>query len=549
MQKGKLIQNVSHDVPPPDGEYAALGVLPGAEIPVHPHQNIGLVHEWVKDCVQNHSQCQVSNPVLLPKRVIAIGTIQRPLLHLHESCNDIANYAALSHRWSTEQLLTTTKDTLEYRKKQIEWKSLSKTFQDAITVARDLGLRYLWIDSLCIIQDDAEDWQIESSKMATIYEMAYVTIAANRTTGGLLRSNARRSARSANIQALDGTGNVVDLLVRSPMDHANFYVSALEGGMQEETAYPLLQRAWCFQERLLATRILQFTDAEIIFECKSGQHCECGSINHARTTPIKSMFGTVLGETFQPANLAEDVWNGWILVLRSYVTKDLTVATDILPALAGLAAQIQCSELGRYIAGLWTGEIAKGLFWFADVLATKKTSVKTAPTFSWAALAGVANIKELTWPYMDSHDNSQQKFKVLDVQCSVAGLNPYGIVSTACVKLSGYGGIVTLKFGKRVRGDNAVMKLGTREQPAMVFMDTIPQATSGFEDEFTCFFGFTWTEDDYTKRPPVVKHCVSALLLKLLSEPGAYQRVGCIPQLNNDPSWLRDAQEMNVSIV
>ena len=507
------------------------------------------MQSWIKDCIRNHPQCQIKSRLSLPKRVVAVGTIARPSLYLYESNNEEVEYATLSHRWGADRLLTTTTDTLNDRKKKIELLTLSKTFQESIIVTRLLGLRYLWIDSLCIIQDDTNDWQVESSKMAAIYEGAHITIAANKTSSDLLGGSELRSTRSVNMQVQAIDGQPTNLLLRSPILHENFYAASLEGGMTPEEDYPLLQRAWCFQERLLATRVLQFTDTEVVFECKTGQQRECGSINHAITTPIKSFFGKILKEDFESVGVAEDTWEGWTMVLRPYVTKDLTVSTDILPALSGVAARMQCSELGRYIAGLWEAKLATGLFWFAEILDVKRSPVQTAPSFSWAALAGRTKVKELTWPYMKSHDNSKQTFEIIDIDCSVDGLNPYGTVSSACVKLHGFATVVTLRAGSTFRGRNGWLKSSIREEPVMVFMDNYPTNRLNMNDKFTCFFGFTWSEDDHTKRPPATRWCVSALLLRLLSEPNVYQRVGCIPQLNNNPGWLDDARVLDLVIV
>ncbi|KAK5951392.1 hypothetical protein OHC33_007448 [Knufia fluminis] len=526
-----LVDNVKLRTNPLGGGYEKLDIRAGRGLPDHPRQNIELMHDWINDCTHNHPQCQKKGDVLLPKRVIAVGTKEEPSVYLYESDNERAE------------------DTIEERKKRIEWSYLSKTFQESIALTRLLGLRYLWIDSLCIIQDDTEDWQVESSKMESIYEGAYVTIAANNTSSGLLDGTELRAMHSVNMQTPSPNGHTVDLLLRSPIQHENFYAASLEGGMASEDDYPLLRRAWCYQERLLATRVLQFTDTEVVFECKAGQHCECGSINHAIGNPIKSFFGRLLAENFQPVGVAEDIWEAWTMILRPYITKDLTVSTDILPALAGVAARMQRHELGQYVAGLWEKELATGLFWFADILDTKQPSVKTAPTFSWAALAGTTKIKELTWPYMESHDDSKQTFKITDFKCSVSGLNPYGTVASASVELHGFTTMVKLKAGKRVRGRNGLLKSAAREEPVMVFMDTCPATTLDIDGTFTCFFGFTWSEDDFSTRPPGIRHCVSALLLRPSSEPNVYERVGCIPQLNNNPCWLDDAEERNVTII
>jgi hypothetical protein len=138
---------------------------------------MALANTWVRNCTANHPSCPAPS-YILPTRVIHIGSEHvDPVLHV--SGTDQAQYVALSHCWGSSQLLTTTTATLEKRKQGIPMKSLPKTFQEAIITTRRLGLEYIWIDSLCIIQDSAEDWARESANMAAVYSGATVVIAAD----------------------------------------------------------------------------------------------------------------------------------------------------------------------------------------------------------------------------------------------------------------------------------------------------------------------------------------------------------------------------------
>ncbi|KAF0320296.1 het domain-containing protein [Colletotrichum asianum] len=103
-----------------------------------------------------------------------------PRLVLHASSEEIGNYVALSHCWGPEQLHPpeTTWSNLRQRQECIDLTTLPSTFRDAVLVTRNLGVQYLWIDSLCIVQDDTADWQTESSKMAGYYSNAYLVISA-----------------------------------------------------------------------------------------------------------------------------------------------------------------------------------------------------------------------------------------------------------------------------------------------------------------------------------------------------------------------------------
>lgn len=534
-----------HDTQPLGGRYADLELKAGRQLPAHPAENIVLMQDWIHDCVVGHPQCQLTSEPMLPRRVIKLGLSDTIVLQLEETDGQQGRYAALSHRWGVDVLPTTTQATLLDRKLRIVWTSLSKTLQDAVTLTRLLGLEYLWIDCLCIVQDDISDWQTESSKMASIYENAHITIAANTTSNGFLQGTAARSIKFTRMQ-LDGNGEEpVSLLLRTPRHHNNFYVTALEGGMEGEEGYPLSQRAWCFQERLLATRVLQFTDSKVIFECKTGQHCECGTINHGLGTPIKHLFSRILQEDFTPVSWVDNVWDGWITILRPYVTKDVTYPTDVLPALAGLASRMQ-PKFGRYVCGLWANELAEGLFWFVDITEPLTQQDTTGPTFSWTSVVSKFRVKELSWPHMYRGQGNpiQKLFTILDFDCVIDGLNEYGRVASASMKIQGPVMQIRLIGISAVPGYNAILRSETREQLIRFWIDGSSLATLNVEAELFCLLGFTWTRR-YTKP----EHLISALVLRPSKQPGVYERVGCIPHLDNSVSWLEATSRMELTII
>ncbi|KAH6707574.1 heterokaryon incompatibility protein-domain-containing protein [Leptodontidium sp. MPI-SDFR-AT-0119] len=133
---------------------------------------------WLETCVQTHERCKQTQ-VVLPKRVLDLKG-KNPVLVLRNDRKE--PYAALSHCWGKKPLLRTTTSTLASRMECMELSTLPRTFQDAILIARNLRLRYLWIDSLCIVQDDTQDWMTESAKMMDYYLKAHITISALRAS-------------------------------------------------------------------------------------------------------------------------------------------------------------------------------------------------------------------------------------------------------------------------------------------------------------------------------------------------------------------------------
>ncbi|SPO07735.1 uncharacterized protein DNG_10430 [Cephalotrichum gorgonifer] len=158
-------------------------IFEGRKIPESPVSSSALedIKRWVRRCAEQHGHPE-PRPSRLPTRVVDIkdgGTEVALLL----SKNMTGEYAALSHCWGPIQPMTLTRKTLEKLCGGIRTVDLPQTFQDAIWITHQLGLRYLWIDTLCILQDDHSDWVGESARMCNVYENSTLTIAATRSTG------------------------------------------------------------------------------------------------------------------------------------------------------------------------------------------------------------------------------------------------------------------------------------------------------------------------------------------------------------------------------
>lgn len=253
-----------------------------------------LVPQWLQTCLESHEACRQATALgaPLPKRVVAVGNDTNTDIRLIETDLMIPNsatappgYIALSHCWGKSVHLTTTTSTLTQRKSNIPFADLPPTFGDAVLLTRRLGFEYLWIDSLCIIQDDAQDWVNESAKMASIYQGAQLVLAATSSVDG---DGGCLFPRDAYLE-VEGTshdGTPFRFFGRKKRDHAVFNaqrhntqdLNVKDLSDEKYGEYPLLTRAWCFQERLLATRMLHFTAGEIIFDCLEGIECECGRL-------------------------------------------------------------------------------------------------------------------------------------------------------------------------------------------------------------------------------------------------------------------------------
>jgi hypothetical protein len=246
-------------------------VLPEPEGPTR----FRLLRAWLRWCDEFHkcNKHQVEPGTVLPTRLIYVGDLDAldhdpEVLSLYcTKQSDSIQYVALSHCWGESPPTTdspqfcTTDDNIKARRERFNFSELPKTFQDAVRITRELGIRYLWIDSLCIVQWNMEDWKHEATRMEGIYASAYCTIAAT----SALDSNAgflNRNVNSEHIYFQNTTG--AQLYMCNDMDDFDNDV---------EQAH-LNTRAWVMQERILARRTIHFSANQTYWECGEGVYCE-----------------------------------------------------------------------------------------------------------------------------------------------------------------------------------------------------------------------------------------------------------------------------------
>jgi hypothetical protein len=230
---------------------------------------LALVTDWMKQCEQTHTRCisHLGRGTPLPKRVVNVGDPTNSQVKLYETQNEVAKYICLTHCRGEERIITATTTTLPLYKKGIPWNELSTTFKDAIIFTRKLEIQYMWIDSLRIIQDSDDDWRTESSKMATIYENSYITLAATKFASGAggCFSRASPDFMARELTCYDDAGTPHSIYVRRNL-HPYWWWHVNYGSY-----YPLLLRGWAFQEPILSPRVLHFGEQELFWECMEMQ--------------------------------------------------------------------------------------------------------------------------------------------------------------------------------------------------------------------------------------------------------------------------------------
>ncbi|KAH8586240.1 heterokaryon incompatibility protein-domain-containing protein [Bisporella sp. PMI_857] len=326
-----------------------------------------------KKCNDEH-RCVKDWRPKLPKRVIDVGNAGNGVLRLCCSDGDQRNqYTILSHCWGGSSPLITRADSLEERKRGVPLNALPKTFRDAVAVTRLLGIRYLWIDSLCILQEDRQDWEIEAPKMADYYSNAYITIAASRAenceTGFLLPIENRRVAT---VQC-ESDQSRFDVIVQE--SHNTAATSELEN--------KLYTRAWVFQEMTVAPRVISYGAKELEWYCREHNWCECSYlVPESYDKSVHSGHWQKCREQYMNRD-----YQDWLDMVTEFTRRNLTQRGDRLPAISALAKQFSSNLNAPYMAGIWNLEpmIWSGLRWRPWTVGTYLAGTE-APSWSWASV-------------------------------------------------------------------------------------------------------------------------------------------------------------------
>jgi hypothetical protein len=337
-----------------------------------------------------------------------------------------------------------TSSNIDQLRQHVSWDSLTKAFQEAIIFAQEFSrwyakenldketLRYIWIDSLCIIQDSAEDWLAESQQMCSVYEAAVLTIAAATGKEGCF-------SEAPDIYKGFEAGHPrypnPRFFLRAPLpDHKNeienVWLSEETDKERKAGSLELFTRGWVMQERLLSRRYVIFAPNELMWECLENSDCECGQLSRGwgivQTKGTTQASSSTLQYSIDMENqLAEwrsrdpndpraklpmkiayhrslrkkdERWernkrDWWRRLVETYTALELTKETDRLKAIAGLATHLgTATNSTDYLAGHWLDGLPLDLWWHSD--GPKWDSQEntpadpSAPSWSWASCGG-----------------------------------------------------------------------------------------------------------------------------------------------------------------
>lgn len=429
-------------------------------------EDIGnMVRNWYDQCSTKHAKCSKSSTKSIPKRVLDVGTADKPRLRLVENNNHLCgDYIALSYCWGTKPQTCTYRHNIEDFKLAIAESELPSTVKDAINITRALRVPFLWIDAFCIIQKDATDWNEQSSKMQEVYSESYLTLCASNASSvhdGVFHSRQNTTLEVDSVLE-DGAQRSVYLIpdVGNPSSLQHF-----------TDLTPLGARGWCLQERLLPCRKVYLHKQQMIWECSERFFFESG-IRAGIVATISLEMPVVKQGINNELNFAK-----WEQLVQSYTACQLTNMTDRLPAIGGIAAHFSKSLKARalsltseevedddrvdeagevddddygsffdfaekieketvgsaeYVAGHWKDNLVPSLLW--RVLGSRlpvSSSGYGAPSWSWASAPGQVKFKE----GFNKHDNFQ-RWDNLTYHAEPSRENPWGSVPDAWVSFS-----------------------------------------------------------------------------------------------------------------
>ncbi|KAK0666042.1 putative heterokaryon incompatibility protein [Cercophora samala] len=451
---------------------------------------VAIARGWISNCLDHHVGCSLLGTAhgsdrrvvpMLPTRVIDVGVEPgppRPRLVVQGGSKRHSEYFTLSYSWGrgiAPQGRLTPRN-LEAMQQGIDMSTLPKTIHDAVIFTKRMGVvRYIWVDALCIIQqdDDAsdsslhrEDWASECANFGRYYTDALCTLAATGSSSSdeglfLDRPALEYPAAAYTVQVQTSTGQREPVVIEPAVPNWWDCISRA----------PLTSRGWAMQERAMSPRILHFTKHAVFWECAELRACEF----EAETSSRRIQWPCLPGEeplnqlrlSQQPARTR--LHDSWYDLAGLYSWCQFTFPSDRLPALSGLAKQVQamCNRTEddldpqphpKYHAGLWEGTVHHAIAWysawdadnsiFTRARQQKDTGSYIAPSWSWTCLRDgrlyvrfVQQPPRSVWLTFQDPPNilGQWHFplEIIDIKVQHAGPDPMGGVSYGKLRVNG----------------------------------------------------------------------------------------------------------------
>ncbi|GAW15934.1 hypothetical protein ANO14919_053560 [Xylariales sp. No.14919] len=433
-------------------------------------ENISFMKDSLKFCID--AGPGKGSGMFVPKRLIDLGTRQDSaptLVSLGE--RGCIRYATLSYCWGPPEdaakQLKTTIATLEQHVREIPTKNMPAVVSDTFQVCKILGIRYVWVDALCIVQGADGDWEEQSAQMSQIFGNSYLTIcavASGSCLEGFLGTRQQPVLKLGFASPKqDQGGSALYSLRPGPFEHGNPYYFSLDCQgpfLQDVVQSNWTQRGWVYQEKYLSPRKLYFGKSQMHFQDASKVTSENGEV-----VEIDKLDGREHREW--PKYVAKEdlaqhphIRDYWYQIVEQVSLLSWTVMEDVLPSISGLADRFQDAISSDYMAGLWADDLHCGLLWAAgntripsstpaagkpeslpELLAKlENTPTQVAPSWSWAGRCPGRCAFEIS-PRINTccrvRTHLRPEFTCLDPDIQLDGASQLGRLRRASLHLSG----------------------------------------------------------------------------------------------------------------
>ncbi|KAF8541977.1 heterokaryon incompatibility protein-domain-containing protein [Trichophaea hybrida] len=467
----------------------------------------------------------------LPTRLVDLGTddnIIRPRIRNSAGLPLGTKYTTLSHRWGASTPPRLILENVREWSIRIPISELQPLYRDSMEASKRLGVQYIWIDSLCIIQDSVQDWQIEAAAMGDVYQRSYCNFAgAAKDTpgshGGLFVSRNPVDIELCVVKPKNA-------LLRTHPAGTAYYCFDMNIWENNITQSPLYDRGWVLQERILSPRVLHFTGQQVFWECLELQACESlpGGMPHTWETKAKLTVDTfslvaILNSMAHLQGQAVEPHFLWESIVERYSETSLTYPEkDKLAALSGVAKKVGLSvEGGGYVAGIWKDRLPVHLLWRPDNYnSVLRATEYQAPSWSWASINSKIQVTSV-WP----GKKLEVVAEVLEAHVDLVSNDPTGQVCGGYLRLRGC--LATVTCRKNMPYTRFTPMIGDINAPRAPDYETLDCATirclpdietSDATTEFHVFIiNLRYTKDEFR---------AEGLLLEPTGKKGQFNRRG-----------------------
>jgi hypothetical protein len=438
-----------------------LGILREVHRDPASESSLRIAASWLANCFNNHAQCSPTVPgcQILPRRLLNVGDENKDPFLVEPAANSHpGRWVALSYCWGGEPSMRLTKENIGRLKQGIALNRFDATIRDAILVTRALGITYLWVDALCILQDhDSRDWNEQSSKMTAIYGGSTLTIVAansNSVMQGFLKERKLQYIPLSWVHQTARDGQ--PLRSRAPQ---RLHISPSWNPEDDKITGPWTTRGWTMQEGLLPNRLLFYTSSQMIWKCCTILEYERG----CKQDPLAEISDGFIDTGGQdiwnfdnfsklkalswylqliPETLLSEKYRLWYALVEDYTPRRFKHIQDRLVAISGLAKLFgDLIQDDEYVAGLWRRDMTRGLSWHvsgAKLIPSKTTQSFSVPTdkfpsWTWASVGYDVVVND------HAKQDALRSFSVIeDVQLDLVDpANPFGAVRSGSITITG----------------------------------------------------------------------------------------------------------------